>query len=66
MGDICWSGCLLHKAIRAADVGGRSRFAYVEQYAISWLSRYLVVRLRQRCAGVRARQGGWILFAGSC
>ena len=55
MGDICWSGCLLHKARRAADVGGRSGVVYVEQCVILWLSRYLVVRLRKRCAVVLGR-----------
>ena len=37
------------------DVGGRSGVVYVEQCVILWLSRYLVVRLRRRCAGARAR-----------
>ena len=45
----------LHRARRAANVGGRSGVVYVEQCVILWLSRYLVVRLRKRCAGVRAR-----------
>ena len=66
MGDICWSGCLLHRARGAADVGGRSGFVYVEQCVILWLKRYLVTRLNKRCAGVLGRQGGWIVFAGSC
>ena len=46
----------MHKAIRTADVGGRSGIVYVEQCVILWLSRYLVVRLRKRYAGVRALQ----------
>ena len=45
----------LHRAGRAADVGGRSGVAWVEQCVILWLSRYLVVRLRKRCAGALAR-----------
>ena len=45
----------LHRARRTADVGGRSGVVYVEQCVILWLSRYLVVRLRKRCAGVRGR-----------
>ena len=62
MGDICWSGCLLHKAIRAADVGGRSGVVYVEQCVILWLSRYLVVRLRRRL-----RWCAWkVMEAGYC
>ena len=32
----------------------------VEQCVILWLSRYLVVRLRKQCAGVRAL--GWRLY----
>ena len=32
---------------------------YVEQCVILWLTRYLVVRLRKRCASARAR--GWRL-----
>ena len=41
---------------RAANDAGRSGVVYVEHCVILWLSRYLVVRLRKRCAGVRARQ----------
>ena len=54
----------LHRARRAADVGGRSGVVQVEECVILWLSRYLVVRLSRRCARVVARQGGWILCAG--
>ena len=45
----------LHTGRRAANVGGRSGVVYVEQCVILLLSRYLVVRLRKRRAGVRAR-----------
>ena len=45
----------VHRSRRAGNVGGRSGVVYVEQCVILWLSRYLVVRLRKRCAGVRAR-----------
>ena len=45
----------LHRARQAAIVGGRSVVVYVEQCIILWMSRYLVVRLSKRCAGVRAR-----------
>ena len=38
-----------------ANVAGRSGVVCVEQCIIVWLSRYLVVRLRKRCAGVRGR-----------
>ena len=48
-------GMALHAARRAANVVGRRGVVYVEQCAILWLSRYLVVRLRKRCAGVRVR-----------
>ena len=43
----------LHTARQAANVGARSGVVYVEQCVILWLSRYLVVRLRRRCGGVR-------------
>ena len=55
----------LPTARRAANVGGRSGVVYVEQCAILWLSRYLVVRLRRRCGGVRGGNGRWMLSAGS-
>ena len=45
----------LPTARRAGNVGGRSGVVQVEWCVILWLSRYLVVRLRKRCAGVRAR-----------
>ena len=45
----------LHRARRAANVGGRPGVVQVDRVVIVWLSRYLVVRLRKRCAGVRAR-----------
>ena len=45
----------LHRPRRAGNVGGRSGVVDVEQCVIWWLRRYLVVRLRKRCAGVRAR-----------
>ena len=45
----------LHRTGRAANVGGRSGVVHVEQCVILWLSRYLVVRLRKRCAGVGGR-----------
>ena len=45
----------LHAARRAGNVGGSSGVVYVERCVILWLSRYLVMGLRKRCAGVRAR-----------
>ena len=45
----------LRTARRAANVGGRPGVVHVEQCVIWWLSRYLVVRLMKRCAGVRVR-----------
>ena len=45
----------LLQARRAANVGGRSGVVQVEQCVLWWLSRYLVVGLRKRCADVRAR-----------
>ena len=44
----------LRTARGAANVGGRSGVVYVEQCVILRLSRYLVLRLRKRWAGVRA------------
>ena len=46
----------VHRARRAAEVGGRSEAVYVEQCVILWLSRYLMLGLRKPCAGVRALQ----------
>ena len=40
---------------QAANVGVSSVVVYVERCVILWLSRYLVVRLRRRCGGVRGR-----------
>ena len=45
----------LHRERRAANVGGRSGVVQVQWCVFLWLSRYLVVGLRKRCAGVRAR-----------
>ena len=45
----------LHRARRAANVGGRSGVVYVEQCVILWLSRYLVVRLHRRCTRLRGQ-----------
>ena len=45
----------LHRARRAANVGGRSGAVYVEHCVILRLSGFLVVRLRRRFAGVRVR-----------
>ena len=44
----------LHGARRGANVGGRSRVVSEVHCVILLLSRYLVVRLRRRCCGVRA------------
>ena len=46
----------LHRAGRAANVGGRSGVVCVEHCVILLLNRHLVLRLRRRCAGVRAWQ----------
>ena len=55
----------LHTAGREPNAGGRSGVVYVEQCVILRLSKYLVVRLRKRCAGVRGRRDGdWILCGG--
>ena len=45
----------LHTARRPDNVVGRSGVVYVEQCVNFWLSKYLVVRLRKRCAGMRSR-----------
>ena len=45
----------LHTARRAASIVGRSGVVYVERCVILRLSRYIVVRLRRRCGGVRGR-----------
>ena len=45
----------LHRIRGAGNVGGRSGVVSVEQCVILWLSRYLVVRFRRQCAGVRVR-----------
>ena len=44
----------LHRTRRAVNVGGWSGVVYVEHCVILLLSRYIVVRLRRRCSGVRA------------
>ena len=51
---------------RAGNVGGRLGVVYVEQCVVWLLSRYLVVGLRKRCAGVVRVNGGWMRVAGSC
>ena len=48
----------LHMARRAANIGRRSRFPYVEQCVILWLSRHFVVLLWKRSACLRARRLG--------
>ena len=57
--DLCGGYLLewmaLHTGTRAANVVGRSGVVYIDQCVIWCLRRYLVVRLRKRCGGVRGR-----------
>ena len=55
MGDICWSGCLCIGQDGQLILEEGPGVVYVEQCVILWLSRYIVVRLRKRRAGVLAR-----------
>ena len=45
----------LHRARRAANVGGRSGVVQVDRVVIVWLSRYLVMRLQRRCTRALGR-----------